>query len=76
LTTVDSGEQVRAVEGALDLLHDLVKTSPGVHEAVQRFRFTFEAASANIERLSAYKALHDLLHTLQFLVLRDLHLTA
>jgi TIR domain len=66
IPTVEAGEQVRAVEGALDLLHDLVKTSSRVRDAVQRFRFTFEAASANIERLSAYKALHDLLHTLQF----------
>ena len=59
-------DRVQHVGGALDLLSDLVKDSPTVREAVQRFRYDFEAASGQIELLSAYKDLHDWLHTLQF----------
>lgn len=62
----NTDDHVRAVEGALDLLSNLVRESQRVREAVQRFRLTFEAASAQIKLLKTYKSLHDLLHTLQF----------
>lgn len=61
----DTDEQVRAVEGALDLLSDLVRTSQTVREAVQHFRSAFEAASANAERFRAFKELHEVLHCVQ-----------
>jgi TIR domain len=60
------GEHARAVEGALDHLSDLVEASERVRATVRRFRSDLEAALLKIELLSAYKALHDLLHTLQF----------
>lgn len=59
-------EHARAVEGALDQLPDLTQASEGAQAAVRRYRSDFEAARTKIMLLSAYKALHDLLHTLHF----------
>jgi len=46
-------------------LTDLMQ-EPAVREAVVAFRTDFEAAGTQIDILSDYKGLHDVLHTMQF----------
>jgi hypothetical protein len=55
----------QAGEG-LSALTDLVQRSPEVRQAVIGFRTDFQAASEQIDLLSDYKDLHDILHRLQF----------
>jgi len=56
------GEPVRQ---GLNALADLMQ-APAVRDAVITFRVVFEAACNQIEVIANYKALHDLLHTLEF----------
>ncbi|MDX2228424.1 MAG: hypothetical protein NW220_02210 [Leptolyngbyaceae cyanobacterium bins.349] len=56
------GEPVRQ---GLNALADLMQAST-VRDAVTTFRIVFEAACDQIDAIANYKALHDLLHTLEF----------
>ncbi|MEA2204819.1 MAG: hypothetical protein QOE77_1595 [Blastocatellia bacterium] len=64
---VDAPEsQVQAVNNALNLLRTLIRENAEVRDALRIFHTDFEATSAQVDLLSTYKDLHDLLHTLQF----------
>jgi hypothetical protein len=55
-----------AVGEGLAALHDLMERSPDVRNAVIAFQTDFTAARDQVDALSDYKDLHDLLHRLQF----------
>lgn len=50
----------------LHALGDLIQRSPQVRAALYAFRADFQAACIQVDVLADYKALHDLLHRLQF----------
>jgi hypothetical protein len=58
-------EYGESVSRGLDALADLMEISE-VKEAVFTFRADFQAASNQIDVIANYKALHDVLHTLEF----------
>lgn len=57
---------VQAVDNGLSILTDLVRR-PDFKAKVAALQTDFEAAGAQIELLTNYKDLHDLLHNLQYL---------
>ncbi len=61
----DAGVDGTAIQQDLGVLTALMQQS-NVRELVATYRADFAAASQQIEILSNYKALHDLLHKLQF----------
>lgn len=58
-------EYGQPVSQGLNALAELMQV-PAIKEAVVTFRVVFQAACNQIEVISNYKALHDLLHTLEF----------
>lgn len=58
-------EYGQPVSAGLNALVELMQV-PAVKDAVITFRVVFQAACAQIDVIANYKALHDLLHTLEF----------
>jgi hypothetical protein len=71
-TVIIGGALPGQVGEGLGALTDLVRTSAEVRQAVIGFRTDFQAASEQIDLLSDFKDLHDILHRTQFQVYNGL----
>ena len=64
--TVIVGALPDVVGQGLMALHELMRRSPDVRQAVFAFQTNFQTAHEQVDTLADYKDLHDILHRLQF----------